>query len=199
MEFWRLKFGLFLFLILGCATQQSRVNVYQRFLVGVGRSEALDSMDVYQNKNSFRFQYGAKEVTSFELYSENDLLVFKSKSCPNKTIIKLEIGKTVQNQCQSIYPFIGSKITVLDYREFQVDNTNFQVYFLFNDVGDSYLYSSGLFFVKDLGVILITLYEGQYYELKGTNRELLMLIKTDDSFSKMFKIPKLPPVPQIKN
>lgn len=186
----RLKIVFLCILLVSCNTNREATLTYLKF--SIGKTVPIDSMNIVKTKNV----YSIKDKNIYINHNiQGESLQLQADGCMSETTLNLKIGKVVDFKCGSIYPFFGERITVLDIKSFYINDEEYRVYKLFNEIGDSYLNSSTLFLIGKNTLALILIREGEYYELKDWNPDLIKLIKEDLDFSEMWPIPPPPPPP----
>ncbi len=130
-------------------------------------------------------------------------ILYGAIECPTSTILPLKKGESVDNSCIPIPPFVGEQITILDMKSLSVRGQEFEVYKIYNDVGDSHAENSAIYWVEDIGIIYIGISGGRYYELKEKGKSsaivdaILLALKSEIDFSERWPIPPPPPPPDI--
>lgn len=176
-----------------CTSSLSSVRTFYKY--SIGQDLAIDSMHLVIQDNSYYLNGKSMEIR-FSEYGNDETMFIDIDGCSSESELNLIRGEEVDLGCDGIYPIIGRKVSVLDVKSFQLTETKYTIYKLFNESGDSYLNSSTTFWLIGYGVILIKLSGGKYFEVKGLNSDLLQLLKDDLDFSELWPIPELPLPPE---
>lgn len=192
MDILGLRLLLLCFLIVSCNYNEGNKLSYVKYKIG--RPDPFDTMKI-ETKGNVYFIDNQKLNISFSQSRQGAFLQLTAENCESETILDLEVGATVNFKCGS-YPILGERISVLDMKSFFLNGTEYKIYKLSNESGNSYLYSSVTFWFRDT-IALIRVGQGEYFELNGFNPKLVKLIKDDLDFSELRPIPPAPPVPKF--
>lgn len=199
MELLGLRLAIICLILSGCFKEKVDENTFTYYKFKIGEQNPIDSIKIIEKNDEFSIEVPKeKKFQPFVLYEKNNKLHFKSTSCNAEEEIKLQVGVELDNRCEAIVPFIGERITVLDMKFFYVENEKYEVYKISNIVGTSFLNSSTIFWLKEKGIVLITLQEGEYYELRECDRLVIDLITADKSFSELWPMAPAPPAPTFE-
>lgn len=182
---------LFLF---GCSRIPSEKAIYYKYKIG--SNNPIDSMEFMVRSNVYSVQSeNDGDVLELKFWEANSRLHISSSSCDTTVSIRLNIGEVAENNCKSLFPFLGKKLSILDLKIIQVESKKYKIYKIFNEVNSSYLNSSTIFWCEEIGVVFIKIEEGEYFELQKCNPILMSLLKQDKDFLELWPIPKLPLIP----
>lgn len=206
MEFCRLiKFFILYIFFGGCTYDKEIAFIFQGKIIGsdeifdslilVTQEASGDSVLVVTKGNSFI------KDNSFTLLERDSKLICIFSDC--STEILLNLGTTNSNKCPSMYPFWGEWITVLDVKTIDLNTSSYKIYKLSNENENSPSTSSGVYWLKDFGIIFISLLECRYLELVDAKdksvpwKSILSEMKRDKKFSELWEIPPSPPPPSL--
>lgn len=199
MELLGLRLAVICLILSGCFMEKVDENTFTYYKFKIGEQTPIDSFKISVKNDTFSIEEPkGKNFQPFVLFEKNNKLHFKSASCNAEEEIKLQVGVELDNKCEAIIPFIGERITVLDKKFFYVENEKYEVFKISNIVGISFLNSSTIFWLKGKGIVLITLQEGEYYELRECDRLIIGLITADKRFSELWPMPPVPPAPTFE-
>lgn len=195
MEFLGLRLLLLCLLVVSCNNKEENTLSYVKYKIG--NSDPLDTMKIETKGNVFLVN-DQKLSINFNQSNQGEFIQLTSESCVSETILDLKVGEISDFTCGSAYPILGERISVLDIKSFFLNGTEYRIFKLFNESGDSYLKSSTTFWLRNT-IALIKVGQGEYFELNGVNPQLVKLIKDDLDFSELRPIPPTPPVPKLED
>lgn len=188
--------SLVLFLLLvSCNNKEDNILSYIKYKIG--NSDPLDTMNIETKGDVFLID-DQKLSINFNQSSHGEFIKLTAENCDSETILDLKVGEISDFKCGSVYPILGERISVLDIKSIFLNDTEYRIYKLFNESGDSYLGSSTTFWFRNT-IALIKVGQGEYFELNGVNPQLVELIKEDLDFSELRPIPPAPPVPKLED
>lgn len=181
-------------LIVGCNTEE--ICSYTLLEYKIGDPVAIDSMKIDVKEDEYFINIGNVNTNiHFEIREDIGSLIFIPENCSDGTIIALKVGEVKDINCKPMYPFIGERITILDKKEYIVENYEYTIFKIFNEIGVSNLKSSTMFWVQNHGIIMVKLNQGRYLVAEGWKPKLIKEIKQDVDFSELWPIPATPPAP----
>ncbi len=196
MDFWRLSV---LMLIAGFASITSCEEGSQEQLTydlyDVGASNPSSTLTISSISDTTRVLRPLLIQTAIDI----DTLVFEFNKCQSK--IPLKVGEIVDNPCVVLNPFVGERVTVLDIKDYSLQNRKITIYKLFSESGTSYANSSMMLYWRDEGIIFFSTSPDTYAQIRNINDvdgimdSLLKILKRDSSFTEIYTIPTLPPIP----
>ena len=128
--------------------------------------------------------------------SDPDTLIYNFNNCRFALPILEKIEK--KNNCVEILPFFTERATVLGKKTITYASKDYEVVKVFYETGDSYLNSSTVFIVDELGVIVVRENSTSYWKKVCHDKSISGLIEKivqDSTFSEIYPIPLPPPMP----
>lgn len=188
-----------IYLLLTCCSPH-RVYNYTLIKYKIDNSSPIDSMIVALKGDTYCIQTNKDETCSqFKFYRVRKKLLFKPQNCQTETKMNLKVGEVKDVECGSIFPFLGERVTILDKKVFYSAGEEYTIFKLYNDIGDSNLNNSIVFWVENYCIIMIKLNGGEYYVIDKWNSDLIKKVKQDLDFSELWPKSPAPPAPPVEN
>lgn len=186
--------------LLSMCCSSNEVCHYTLMKYKIDRSAPIDSMIITVKGGKYCSQSKKNNAyNKFKFDYAHQKLRFKPENCPTETKISLKVGEVKDVKCGPIFPFVGERVTILDKKVFYSAGQEYTIFKLYNEIGDSNLNNSTVFWVKNHCIIMIKLNWGEYYVIDNWNSDLIRKVKQDLDFSELWPIPPAPPAPQFEH
>jgi hypothetical protein len=157
------------------------------------------SLKTINNEYHFDIQDPSIKNKNFVITEDTNKLRFKIEGCEKEVELLMTDEAYFYNECESIYPFILEKMTLLDVKKIHKRSGEYEILKITNE---SYEDNTTLFWLKGFGLIMMKLENGIFYHLTKTDgysklewKSILREMKKEVDFSEHFKTPSLPPLP----